>query len=128
MAHLPTRNRFFRTIWTADSFVSSLLFETWDLLKRAMSAYCSFLHRYFRVSGPKRLLLDIIDDMATFGTVFAFGLLAYALPPFSGTGDVWNRGREYAITFTDANGEIIGQRGIRQDDAIPLGDIPPHLI
>ena len=128
MAQLPTRNAFFRAIWTADSFVSSLLFETWDLLKRAMSAYSSFLHRYFRVSGPKRLLLDIIDDMATFGTVFAFGLLAYALPPFSGTGDVWNRGREYAITFTDVNGEIIGQRGIRQDDAIPLGDIPPHLI
>ena len=55
-------------------------------------------------------------------------LLAYALPPFSGTGDVWNRGRDYAVTFTDANGEIIGQRGIRQDDAIPLEEIPPQLI
>ena len=41
---------------------------------------------------------------------------------------MWNRGREYAVTFTDANGEIIGRRGIRQDDAIPLGEIPPHLI
>ena len=66
--------------------------------------------------------------MATFGTVALFGLLAFALPPFSGTGDIWNKGREYAITFTDANGKIIGRRGIRQDDAIPLEEIPPHVI
>jgi penicillin-binding protein 1A len=54
--------------------------------------------------------------------------IAYALPPFSGTGDVWNRGREYAVTFTDASGQIIGRRGIRQDDALPLEDIPPVMI
>ena len=56
------------------------------------------------------------------------GLLMYALPPFSGTGDIWNRGREYAVTFTDQSGEIIGRRGIRQDDAIPLEEIPPNVI
>ena len=103
------------------------MFETWDCLKRGGSAYSSFLYR-FRISGLKRIVVDLLDDGATFGMVVAFGLLAYALPPFSGTGDVWNRGREYAVTFTDANGEIIGRRGIRQDDAIPLEDIPPHMI
>ena len=60
--------------------------------------------------------------------VIAFALLAFALPPFSGTGDIWNRGREYAITFTDQDGKVIGRRGIRQDDAIPLADIPPVMI
>ena len=35
MAILPTRNRLFRAIWTADSFVSSALFEIWDAIKRA---------------------------------------------------------------------------------------------
>ncbi len=128
MARLPTRNGFFRLVWTADSFVSSAVFETWDAIKRASSAYGSFLHRFFRISGPRRWFIDILDDMFTFGVVAAFLLLAYALPPFSGTGDVWNRGREYAVTFTDSSGEVIGQRGIRQDDAIPLEDIPPHLI
>jgi penicillin-binding protein 1A len=76
----------------------------------------------------KRVFIDLLDDGLTFGVIFCFLLLAYALPPFSGTGDVWNRGREYAVTFTTADGEIIGRRGIRQDDAIPLADIPPHLI
>jgi penicillin-binding protein 1A len=128
VAKLPTHNPVFRFIWTADSYVSSALFETWDLLKRASSAYSSWLYRYFRISGLSRLFFGLVDDGLTLGTIFLFGLLAYALPPFSGSGDVWNRGREYAVTFTDANGEIIGRRGIRQDDAIPLEEIPPHLI
>jgi penicillin-binding protein 1A len=128
VAQLPTRNRLFRAIWSADSVVSSTLFETWDTLKRGGSAYSSFLHRFFRISGPRRWLIDLTDDFVTFGVVIAFGLITFALPPLSDTGDVWNRGREYAVTFTDANGEIIGQRGIRQDDAIPLEEIPPSLI
>jgi penicillin-binding protein 1A len=128
VAQLPTRNRFFRSIWTADSYVSSTLFEVWDAIKRSWSAYSSFLHRYFRITGPRRWALAVIDDAFTLGVLFVFGLLAFALPPFSGTGDVWNRGRLHAVTFTDANGEIIGQRGIRQDDAIPLDEIPPHLV
>jgi penicillin-binding protein 1A len=108
--------------------VSSALFENWDAINRGASAYSSFLHNYFRMSGPRRWLIDLVDDFFTFGVVAAFGLITLALPTFSDTGDVWNRGREYAITFTDASGEIIGRRGIRQDDAIPLEEIPPNLI
>ncbi|MEP7172973.1 MAG: PBP1A family penicillin-binding protein [Aestuariivirga sp.] len=127
MAKLPNRNPIFRVFWAFDSLVSSSVFETWDALKRWGSAYSSFVYR-FKVTGPRRFLVDVIDDCATFGMVFAFSLLAFALPPFSGLGDVWNKNREFAITFTDANGEIIGQRGIRQDDAIPLEEMPPTLI
>jgi penicillin-binding protein 1A len=103
------------------------VFETWDFIKRFSSGYSAFLYR-FRLRGLKRIFIDLLDDGVTFGVIASFVLLAYALPPFSGTGDVWNQGREYAVTFTDANGEIIGRRGIRQDDAIPLDDIPPYMI
>lgn len=113
--------------WRLDSIVSSAVFETFAWLKNAGSAYSSFLYR-FRIKGPRRVVIDLIDDAATFGTMFAFVLLAFALPPFSGTGDIWNKGREYAVTFTDVNGEIVGRRGIRQDDAIPLSDVPQHMI
>jgi len=127
LSELPTRNPFYRAFWRFDSRVSTAVFEAWDGLKRGWSAYASFLE-HFRVRGPWRLIIDVLDDMGTLGTAFAFLLLAYALPPFSGTGDVWNRGRDYAITFTDGDGIVIGRRGIRQDDAIPLEDIPPRLI
>ncbi len=128
MAKLPTRFMLIRTVWKGDAAFSSAMFEIWDALKRAGSAYSSFLYRYFKLPRLLRPFIDILDDMATFGTALAFLLLAYALPPFSGTGEWWNRGREYAVTFTDVNGEVVGQRGIRQDDAIPLDEIPPQLI
>lgn len=130
MKNLPTRNSFYRWIWTGDSYVSSGLFEFWDALKRAGSAYSSFLYRWFRISGPKRILIDLADDFFTFGVVIAFALLAYAVPPvdFGDTADVWDRGREFAMTFTDSDGNIIGQRGIRQNDAVPLDEIPPAMI
>ena len=127
MSTLPPRNSLAGRLWRADGAVSSALFESWDFLKRAHSAYSSFLQR-FRLRGVRRIAVDLLDDAVTFGVIFCFGLLAFALPPFSGTGDVWNRGRDFAVTFTDSNGEIIGRRGIRQDDAIPLAEIPPHMI
>jgi penicillin-binding protein 1A len=127
VAGLPKQNGIYATFWTVDSYLSSWGFEVWDAIKRGLRAYVSFLYR-FRISGIRRVFVDIVDDMATFGTAFAFALLAFALPPFSGTGDVWNKGREYALTMTDGNGEIIGRRGIRQDDAIPLEDIPKHVV
>lgn len=127
MSRLPKRKSVAGLLWRGDAVVSSTLFEVWDWMKRAGGAYSAFVYR-FRLRGIRRWFVDLLDDGVTFGVVFCFLLLAYALPPFSGTGDVWNRGRDYAITFTDANGEIIGRRGIRQDDAIPLAEIPPVLI
>jgi len=107
--------------------VSSGVFELFDGIRRGWSWYSSWLVR-FRLSGIKRFIVDLLDDFATFGMVFMLGLLMFALPPFSGEGDIWNQRREFAITFTDANGEIIGRRGIRQDDAIPLDEIPQYVI
>ncbi len=106
------------------------MFEIWAFLRRAGSAYSSFLYKWFAVSGVRRAFFGMLDDAASLGTVAAFGLLAFALPPsFSESGeDVWNRRRQYAMTFTDESGALIGKRGILQDDAIPLEDIPPHVI
>ena len=129
MARLPTRNGLFRAIWTADSYVSSSLFEVWDGIRRGASAYNSFLYRYFKMTGPKRYLVDLIDDFVTFGVVASVAILGFALPPKSVTeGDYYNRNRDYAITFTDVDGNVIGQRGVRQNDAIPLSEIPPVMI
>ncbi len=110
-----------------DSIVSTVLFEIGDAIRRGWSAYTSFLER-FRVKGFRRFVVDILDDAATFALAFAFILVAFALPPFSGEGDVWNKNRQYAVTITDMEGNIIGRRGIRQDDAVPLEEIPPHVI
>jgi len=110
-----------------DGLISSTVFEVMDGLRRFWIAYTSFLYR-FRITGLKRIVVDLLDDAATFGTVFAVGVITVALPTLTETDDIWNSGRKYAVTFTDTNGEIIGRRGILQDDAIPLDEIPPHLV
>ena len=78
LSALPTRNRIYRAIWTADSYVSSAVFELWRGLKAAGSAYSSWLYRWFRLSGLKRVVVDLADDGFTFLVVVAFGLLAFA--------------------------------------------------
>ena len=103
------------------------MFELWDGIRRGWGWYASWLER-FRIRGLVRIFIDLVDDLATFGLIIAAAILVFALPPFSGEGDIWNQRREYAVTFTDINGEIIGRRGIRQDDAIPLEEIPQSVI
>jgi penicillin-binding protein 1A len=115
-----------RYIWKLDSYVSSAVYETFAALRRGFSAYSSILYR-FRLSGFKRIVVDLLDDGLTFGTVAMVAVLALAIPPISETADVWNRGRAYAVTFTDSYGNIIGRRGILQDDNIPLSEIPIHV-
>ncbi len=113
--------------WALDAIVSTFVFETAAWTRRAWGAYAAWLER-FRVRGLRRFFVDVLDDAATFGTLFAFLLVAFALPPFSGEGDVWNARRQHAVTITDANGEILGWRGIRQDDAVPLAEYSPYLV
>jgi penicillin-binding protein 1A len=124
---LPVRNPIYRMFVKLDAVISSSVFELTDALRRWSSAYSIFVDR-FRIRGIRRIIVDLTDDGATFAMFFGLGLLMYALPPFSGTGDIWNLGRQYAVTVTDINGEIIGRRGIRQDDAITLEEVPAHVI
>ncbi|HHN66705.1 MAG TPA: PBP1A family penicillin-binding protein, partial [Thermopetrobacter sp.] len=118
-------------VWDAfyalDSRLSAGAYEAWDALRRAWLAYDSFLQR-FRVTGIKRFVVGLLDDGLSFALAIAFVLVAFAVPPFSGEGDVWNMRRQYAVTITDVNGEIVGRRGIRQNDAVPFSEIPQHLI
>ena len=128
MAKLPTSNWFYRLIWTADSYVSSAVYETWATLRGWVSGYSSWLYRWFHLGGLKRLLFDAMSEGITLLVGAIFALLAFALPDFDSSGDVWNRGRQYAITFTDSDGKIIGKRGISQNDSIPINEFPPILI
>ncbi len=123
----PSTNPVYRFFFAVDAWCSTGFYEIRDRFRRMWSAYSALLDRV-RIGGPPRLLFELVSDGATLGLLFALGVLYYALPPFSGTGDIWNQGRDYAVTFTDSSGEIIGRRGIRQDDAIPLDEIPQNVV
>ena len=118
---------FLDVLWAADAAVSSAVFEAWALVKRGWAAYASWLER-FRVRGLRRLVVDLADNAMTLAIVFLFGIIAYALPIFPADDDAWNARRQVAVTITDSNGELLGWRGIRQDDTIPLEELSPYLV
>ncbi len=110
-----------------DSWVDSTVFVIWDWLGRAWNAYSSSLERW-RVRGLKRMALELVSDGATLSLVFLIVLYRYGLPQVEEDGDIWNQGRKVAVTFYNTDGTIIGRRGVRQDDAVPLAEVPPVLI
>ncbi len=110
-----------------DAVMNSGVFRIMHALRNGWSAYSSFLGRW-HVSGLRRFVVDALSDAATFGIAVALLLVGYALPSVEDGDEFWNRGRQYSVIFVDENDKIIGQRGVRQNDAIPLDEIPPHMI
>jgi penicillin-binding protein 1A len=127
LSDLHPKSQFSQLLYDLDCRINSGCYSAYEWLCRAYSAYSAFLGRW-RIRGLKRVLADLVSDGATLGLMFALGVMYYALPPVFETEDIWDRGRQYSVTFTDASGTVIGRRGIWQDDAIPLDEIPEHLI
>ena len=46
MSKLPARNSVTGFLWRLDAIVSTAVFETWDWIKRASSAYSAFVYRF----------------------------------------------------------------------------------
>ncbi len=126
MKRSPWR-RFVDFLWAADAAISTAVFEAWAFVRRAWAAYASWLER-FRVRGIRRIIVDLADNAMTLSIAVLFGIVAYALPIFPADDDAWNARRPVAVTITDANGELLGWRGVRQDDTIPLEELSPYLV
>ncbi|WP_237154845.1 transglycosylase domain-containing protein [Oryzibacter oryziterrae] len=81
-----------------------------------------------RVRGFKRAMFELLSEGATLGTFGTIVLLVLAQPAFKSTQGDWKARGDYAVTFEDRNGKIIGRRGMFLDDSVPLEDMPPYLI
>jgi len=84
--------------------------------------------RRFRVSGFRKLLVEITSEGVTLGLVGSIMLLALALPAFEETNKNWRANADFAVTFMDRYGKEIGRRGIRQTDTAEIDDLPDHFV
>ena len=55
-------------------------------------------------------------------------LLVFAVPAFDAVNKDWRTQADFAVTFLDRYGNVIGQRGILQDDTVQLEDLPDNLV
>ncbi|MDR3496211.1 MAG: PBP1A family penicillin-binding protein [Ancalomicrobiaceae bacterium] len=123
----PHRRRRWFGFLEVDALIDSGLYGLGMKALDIVDAIVMFSRR-FRLTGWRWLLVDLLDDIATFGTAGSVLMLALALPAFQETHKDWRQESDYAVTFLDRYGNEIGKRGIRLNDSVPLDQLPPYLI
>lgn len=110
-----------------DAALDTALFNLGRLFGRFIAGVRRFFD-FFRVRGMRRVAVEVVDELATFGTLGAALALVLALPAFERISADWQQQDTFAITILDRYGEEIGRRGVLQNDSVPLSDMPDHLI
>ncbi len=114
--------------WALDAWVDSSIYSLWVRLKDVWAAYSNFFGR-FHVSGFRKLAAEMGSEGATLSVLGLTILLSFAIPAIETTNKAgWRTASQYSVTFLDRYGNEIGNRGILFSEAVPLEDIPDHLI
>ncbi len=116
------------SLLAADAWLDSSLYDSAQRMGRSwMRLQDAF--SIFRVSGLKRLFVEILSDGFSFFAIGCVLMVALALPAFNATAvGEFNRAEDYSVVFLDRFGTEIGRRGIRSDDSVALADMPDYLI
>lgn len=116
-----------RRLLGLDAWIDSALYEARFKLADTWEDISIFFRR-FRVTGFRRLFVELSSEGFTLGTAGAVLMLALAIPAFEETKGNWRAQDDYAVTFLDRYGNEIGQRGIIQRDSVPVQEMPDHVI
>lgn len=106
-----------------DSFLWNAGFRIADTWERI-----TIFFRRFRMYGWKRVVFELLGEAATWGTVGAVLMLTLALPAFQATTKDWRNSGDYAVTFLDRYGNVIGHRGVIHQNSVPIEEMPDYLI
>ena len=123
-----TRGRLWRRLGIFDSWLDSSLAGMWQGLQDRWNAGSSYFAG-FRLSGWRRLLNEALSEGLTLTAGGLALMYALAIPAFQEMDDakIFGTGK-YSVKFIDQTGKEIGQRGILHNDAVPLDEIPDHLV
>jgi penicillin-binding protein 1A len=84
--------------------------------------------RRFRVKGWKRIPFELAGEALTWGAIGMVAMLALAKPAFEIAKTDWRRKSDFAVTFLDRYGNVVGHRGIIHEDSVPIDELPDHLV
>jgi len=123
------KRRRFRSPWliSLDAWIDSSLYRLGSALGTFWQA-ATILSRRFRVRGLKRLLVELVDEALTLGTIGFILFTLIGLHVFEVTHQDWRHGQNFAVTFLDRHGNIIGQRGVASDEGIGIEEMPDYVI
>ncbi|MCB1522119.1 MAG: PBP1A family penicillin-binding protein [Hyphomicrobiaceae bacterium] len=110
-----------------DSKIDSSLASARAWISDTWNAGSSFFAR-FKLSGWRRLLNEFGSEALSLGTGGLIVVYALALPALVEFDEARFLTGRYSVKFLDINGNEIGKRGILHNDAVPLEEIPDHII
>ena len=110
-----------------DAWVDSTLYEAKFAAGDLWEDITIFFRR-FRPYGFKRVFFEATSEAFTLGMGGLVLMLALALPAADEISDNWLDRDEFAVTFLDRFGNEIGRRGILHSEAVPITELPDHLI
>jgi penicillin-binding protein 1A len=110
-----------------DAWIDSSIAETWQTLADRWNGVTTFFAR-FRLTGWKKLMNEALSEGLTLGAGGLFVVYALAIPALTEFDENKIATGKYSVKFLDRDGNEIGQRGMHHNDAVPLEDLPDHLI
>ncbi len=110
-----------------DSRIDSTISSTIERTAETWSAWSSWFAR-FRLTGWKRFGNEMVSEAFTLGAGGVLVLFALALPALQEFDESKFLTGRYSVKLLDQAGNEIGKRGILHNDAVPLDEIPRHMI
>ena len=123
---LRARRRFINWL-RLDAWLDSNFATAWEAFKDRYNAVSSFFAR-FRLTGVSRLTTEFASEGLTLLAGGLVVLYVAAIPALIEFDESKLSPAKYSVKFLDRYGNDIGQRGIMQNDAVPLDELPDYLI
>ncbi len=132
MRHLAPRDwktRIRHILLDLDARIDSGLFSSGAWARELFERYSTFMDRFYVGRWKRWVFIEPLSEAATLGALGLVVMLTLATSAFRETNDEnWLKKSDLAVTFLDRYGNVIGTRGIKHNDAIPLEDFPDHLV
>ncbi|MGB7433665.1 MAG: penicillin-binding protein 1A [Ahrensia sp.] len=110
-----------------DAWIDSQLYELRYGAGEFWESVVIFFRR-FKPTGVSRGFFELSSEGFTLGTLGMVLLLGLAVPASEEIQGDWRAQDEFAITFLDRYGNEIGRRGILHSEAVPISELPDHLV
>ncbi|MGA1801096.1 transglycosylase domain-containing protein [Rhizobium sp. HT1-10] len=121
----PRRKRYL--LLRLDSLIDSTV---WNAGFRAVEIWedITIFFRRFRMTGWKRVFFELAGEGMTLGVAASVVMLTLAMPAFESTVGDWRNRGNFAVTFEDRYGNVIGHRGIIHENSVPVDELPDYFV
>lgn len=110
-----------------DAWIDSQLYE-WRYGAGEFWESVVIFFRRFKPTDVSQVFFELGSEGFTLGTLGMVLLLGLAVPASEEISGDWRAQDEFAVTFLDRYGNEIGRRGILHTEAVPISELPDHLV